>query len=331
MRHSSALAPVWALLALVLASCEDQQEFRCDCTLSATSPLNPFDPGYSRDFHGTVFGRDVDNANSKARSQCYEHSDVRYHNVCTCSCNPVVDASVPATDAARPIDAAVPRADAGVLTCRMDQPRQLQSRTACLYLGSEGERVALRLTQFWQVSPTHLCAYVAGTAFSSCASPLPAMNASFCPADDSISWDTDYMNSMFAERGSFAPAMFLAHEWGHVVQRRAGVQPPVSDKPTELQADCLAGVFAAREQAVGVLGAMDVMVAWDAFCSWGDPFTSPWFAQGPHGTCFERRSAFIRGYEQGRACVGTLCTQAPTSTALTICSSSGPLACWNGS
>ncbi|MEO6987085.1 MAG: neutral zinc metallopeptidase, partial [Aquihabitans sp.] len=67
-------------------------------------------------------------------------------------------------------------------------------------------------------------------------------NAYYCPPDDAVAWDQEFLiPEMEKQFGEFTVAVVMAHEWGHVIQERAGV-----DEPTivaELQADCFAGAW----------------------------------------------------------------------------------------
>src|SRR4051812_3302072 len=69
-----------------------------------------------------------------------------------------------------------------------------------------------------------------------------AGNASYCPVEDKIVYDdTQLMPTLATRFGPFAAVVVLAHEWGHVVQTRAGISLP--SVYTELQADCFAGAW----------------------------------------------------------------------------------------
>ncbi len=188
---------------------------------------------------------------------------------------------------------------------------------ACYPLGNDGERITGRLRQFWATDPDLLCSYEANQGFYSQCAVLPANNAMYCSIDDSIAYDASFLNAMYLERGPFAPAVFLAHEWGHLNQARTGLIGP-SNKANELQADCFAGVFTAAEEQLGQILAEDVAVAFMAFCSWGDLYASDWFEPGAHGTCAERVGAYMSGYDIARSCGDVLCAD-PLAVGVAIC------------
>src|SRR3954468_911593 len=70
-----------------------------------------------------------------------------------------------------------------------------------------------------------------------------AGNAFYCLHDNFVAYDdTHLFPELYAHFGPFAVALVLAHEFGHAVQDRAGVE---SDRSVvqELQADCFAGAW----------------------------------------------------------------------------------------
>jgi predicted metalloprotease len=129
-------------------------------------------------------------------------------------------------------------------------------------------------------------------------------NAFYCggPDDDYIAYDAaqlfPQLNNGF---GGIAPAVVLAHEMGHAIQRRAGVD--VAPVVTELQADCFAGSWVryaekTTDDPVSLTsGALDrsisaILVLRDQP---GTPATNP----QAHGLGFDRVNAFQTGYEGG--------------------------------
>ncbi|WP_433004208.1 neutral zinc metallopeptidase [Kribbella sp. CA-294648] len=135
-------------------------------------------------------------------------------------------------------------------------------------------------------------------------------NAVYCgaPEDDYIAWDAAGLFPRLVERfGSVAPAIVLAHETGHAVQARAGVDAPSVVR--ELQADCFAGSWtrwsegSATDAVSFTDGALDSAVA--TILTLRDQPGTPAGAQQAHGLGFDRVNAFQTGYEQGaEACAG---------------------------
>jgi hypothetical protein len=100
---------------------------------------------------------------------------------------------------------------------------------------------------------------------SACGTADAAVGPFYCPQDQKIYIDTafyDDLDKRFGAPGDFAQAYVLAHEVGHHVQTLLGISNQVREAQArnpgaqnqiqvmmELQADCFAGVWAARTQA----------------------------------------------------------------------------------
>jgi len=99
---------------------------------------------------------------------------------------------------------------------------------------------------------------------SGCGAAQSAMGPFYCPADQGIYIDTDFYKEMEAQMdagGDFARAYVMAHEYGHHVQALTGIADQVRSAQQqyprranslqvrmELQADCYAGVWAAKNR-----------------------------------------------------------------------------------
>lgn len=99
---------------------------------------------------------------------------------------------------------------------------------------------------------------------SGCGTAQSAMGPFYCPSDNGIYLDTDFFRDLeqrFAAKGDFAHNYVIAHEYGHHIQNLLGlsgqVQSASQANPSranqlsvrlELQADCYAGVWAARNK-----------------------------------------------------------------------------------
>lgn len=99
---------------------------------------------------------------------------------------------------------------------------------------------------------------------SGCGAAQSAMGPFYCPADQGIYLDTDFFDQMDRElgaRGKFARDYVIAHEYGHHIQKLTGVSDQIrslqAQNPRkanalsvrlELQADCYAGVWAAKNR-----------------------------------------------------------------------------------
>ena len=104
-----------------------------------------------------------------------------------------------------------------------------------------------------------------GAVESACGFGQAAMGPFYCPADEKVYLDMSFFQELrdrFHAPGDFAQAYVIAHEIGHHVQNQLGVTRQVEalqrrSSPAEanalsvrmeLQADCLAGVWANRTQ-----------------------------------------------------------------------------------
>jgi predicted metalloprotease len=108
----------------------------------------------------------------------------------------------------------------------------------------------------------------------------------YCPGDQRIYLDLDFfreLNRRFGAPGDFAQAYVIAHEWGHHIQKLLGIEADVrtaqADDPSrenelsirlELQADCLAGVWAYTAEERGLLEAGDLQEGLAAASAVGD-------------------------------------------------------------
>jgi hypothetical protein len=119
----------------------------------------------------------------------------------------------------------------------------------------------------------------------------------YCGPDGAIYVGQEMMWDLYKEAGPIAPAMGLAHEWGHHLQKERHVQKS-SQKKYENQADCVAGAWLLYENSKGLFkGAGD-----DATVSAMAMMLAD--AEGrslSHGMDLERLLAFTKGDTQGLA------------------------------
>jgi predicted metalloprotease len=99
---------------------------------------------------------------------------------------------------------------------------------------------------------------------SGCGAAQSAMGPFYCPTDQGIYIDTDFYKEMeqrMGAGGDFARAYVMAHEYGHHIQALVGLADQVRSAQSaspqrannlqvrmELQADCYAGVWAAKNR-----------------------------------------------------------------------------------
>lgn len=162
-----------------------------------------------------------------------------------------------------------------------------------------------------------------GAVESACGMAGSATGPFYCPADHKVYLDLvffDELHSRFGASGDFAQAYVIAHEVGHHVQTLLGIMHKVTELQSrastaernrlsvmvELQADCLAGVWANNaEKKRNILEAGDIEEGLNAASAVGDDRIQK-RTQGyvvpdgfTHGSSAQRVSWFKRGYEQG--------------------------------
>ena len=131
-----------------------------------------------------------------------------------------------------------------------------------------------------------------------CGSASPMDGPFYCPSDETVYLDTAFLGKLDQGVGDFGVAYGIAHEWAHHVQSLLGIVPKNSAREKgqhygyehELQADCLAGMWARYMQAYLEPGDLEeaVLVA----VNLGDP---------THGSGRGRMDAFMRGFRHSSA------------------------------
>jgi predicted metalloprotease len=156
---------------------------------------------------------------------------------------------------------------------------------------------------------------------SGCGTGSAQMGPFYCPTDQRVYIDLGFYEELrrrFGAPGDFAQAYVLGHEVGHHVQhllgldenvRRAGASDRVGESGAsvrlELQADCLAGVWARSTEQRKLLEPGDIDEALKAAAAIGDDRLQ---RQGSdrvapetftHGTSEQRQRWLRRGFEHG--------------------------------
>ncbi|GGI77540.1 flagellar biosynthesis protein FlgM [Polymorphobacter multimanifer] len=159
-----------------------------------------------------------------------------------------------------------------------------------------------------------------GGVDSACGSASSAMGPFYCPGDRKVYLDQSFFDQLaqrFGAPGDFAAAYVIAHEVGHHIQTITGISEQVRGAQArasktegnalqvrmELQADCLAGVWAQAHK--DLLDEGDVDEALAAANAIGDD-TLQRAAQGTvvpesftHGSSAQRKSWFMNGFRGG--------------------------------
>jgi len=211
----------------------------------------------------------------------------------------------------------------GASVCSADPAR----RFPCQVLASTEDRWAelFRADGSTYTPPTLV--FYPGSGQSGCGAAQSAMGPFYCPSDQRIYLDTSFFDELsrrYGAPGDFAQAYVVAHEVGHHIQALTGIeervrraQAGVSEAQSnalqvrmELQADCYAGLWAARERQAMEPG--DLEEGMRAAAAIGDD-TLQRASQGvvvpesfTHGTSAQRQEALMRGYRGGtaQACAG---------------------------
>lgn len=154
---------------------------------------------------------------------------------------------------------------------------------------------------------------------SGCGAAQSAMGPFYCPSDQGIYIDTDFYKEMeqrLGAGGDFARMYVMAHEYGHHIQKLTGMADQVrsaqAQNPSqsnqlqvrmELQADCYAGVWAAKNR--NLIEAGDIEEGLTAAHAIGDDTLMKNAGQRPveaaftHGTSAQRMEWLRRGLETG--------------------------------
>jgi len=148
-----------------------------------------------------------------------------------------------------------------------------------------------------------------GETPSACGFSSAAVGPFYCPGDRKVYIDLTFFRELdrrFGAPGDFAQAYVLAHEVGHHVQNLTGALGSRGDSvATELQADCLAGVWGYSAARRGFIEPGDVEEGLAAAAAIGDDRLQQ-RSQGrvvpesfTHGSSAQRVAAFRRGLEVG--------------------------------
>lgn len=160
-----------------------------------------------------------------------------------------------------------------------------------------------------------------GATEAACGYAQAAMGPFYCQLDKSVYLDMSFLDDLLtrygAQGGSFAVAYVLAHEYGHHIQNLLGLLdtsganssgPQSMAVYTELQADCLAGIWVYHAVGTGYLAAVtnaEITQALEAAEAIGDDriqqqtqgYVSP--ESWTHGSSEQRQAALEDGLLSG--------------------------------
>ncbi|WP_343938072.1 neutral zinc metallopeptidase, partial [Pseudonocardia zijingensis] len=153
-----------------------------------------------------------------------------------------------------------------------------------------------------------------------------ADQAFYCPSADIVAWDADGLIPALHDRfGPVGVAVVLAHEVGHAVQSRLGLDAAQAGDPErfptillESMADCYAGAALAHfadDPVAGLpLGATERDQAMQALVGFRDPLGVAAVDESAHGNAFDRVSAFQDGWTEGATLCGGMTLENRTFT-----------------
>jgi uncharacterized protein len=157
---------------------------------------------------------------------------------------------------------------------------------------------------------------------SGCGLASSATGPFYCPLDQRVYLDLGFFNELsdrFQAPGDFAEAYVIAHEIGHHIQQGLGIEQQVRQQSQqnpgdanelsvrlELQADCLAGVWARSTYDRGILESGDLREGLTAASAVGDDRIQSQ-TQGridpetfTHGTAEQRAHWLQTGFDSGK-------------------------------
>jgi uncharacterized protein len=219
----------------------------------------------------------------------------------------------------------VGRSDSGPGTTPNDQSGQFVAAV----LGDTEDRWGEIFRSFGQTYEPPKLVMFSGVTRSACGTAQSAMGPFYCPNDRHVYLDTDFFRQIQtrfqgcrvgSKACEFSQAYVITHEVGHHVQNLLGILPKVQQMQAsvdradanqvqvrvELQADCLAGVWANHSQAKWkFLEPGDIEAALQTASAIGDD-TLQKRAQGyvvpdafTHGTSEQRQRWFTNGLKTG--------------------------------
>ncbi|CAN5449962.1 hypothetical protein BH11PSE5_BH11PSE5_12770 [soil metagenome] len=193
-------------------------------------------------------------------------------------------------------------------------------RTSLKVLGSTERRWTDIFKAEGQQYPPPTLVFYSQNGQSGCGAAQSAMGPFYCPADQKIYLDTDFFNEMetrFNAPGDFPIGYIIAHEVGHHIQTITGIANKVRTAQKsaseaegnalqvamELQADCYAGVWAARD--TNLMEAGDLEEGMRAAQAIGDDTLQKAAGRRPvpesftHGTAAQRMEWLRKGLSTG--------------------------------
>jgi len=163
-------------------------------------------------------------------------------------------------DGSAPVEQGRPAGSSAADSCTVDE----FSRESCNALSSLNKTWEPAFAQANIPFEAPKLVFYSQQGSSGCGAAQSAMGPFYCPSDNGIYLDTDFYRELeqrFGAKGDFARDYVIAHEYGHHIQNVLGLSDKVQrasrSNPSqanalsvrlELQADCYAGVWAAKNR-----------------------------------------------------------------------------------
>jgi predicted metalloprotease len=160
-----------------------------------------------------------------------------------------------------------------------------------------------------------------GETYSGCGTAQEQTGPFYCPKDEKVYIDLGFWRDLKrfgGDTGDFAQGYVIAHELGHHVQKLIGIESRMrrlaQQEPgernalsvdLELQADCLAGVWAHSTERRGIVHPDDIRGALKAAAAVGDDHLQRMSGRAvspeswTHGSSAQRETWFRRGLDGG--------------------------------
>lgn len=135
----------------------------------------------------------------------------------------------------------------------------------------------------------------------------------YCPTDNKVYLGQSEMWDLYSNDGDAAPAVGLAHEWGHNVQTHVGVPAPTTLAESvnhENQADCVAGAWVQYASQQGWIESEDVGTIVNLIKSIASAETPG----RDHGDLTERADSLQKGLDGGLAACNSFYPATPIIT-----------------
>ncbi len=140
---------------------------------------------------------------------------------------------------------------------------------------------------------------------------IEVMAVYYCTIDQTIYYDPNFRDMVVETFGEYAWTHIMTHEWAHHVQNLLGLYTTRDPEllggmytiESELQADCLAGIFSQDARARGLIRNRDLNAAVEVNGIAGDSRGTTWDDASAHGSTDQREESFWLGFDDGfRGC-----------------------------